>query len=257
MYGYSVIETLDFEIVNIQILDNYLKNGKVRLSNCFIEKNIVLESNSIKDTMDKLGIKKSMDDEYDDRLNGSYSIDDVLALLVADLDIYSSLYKVPPVKISNVEWELLFYQLAKYYHNRSIDDFFLKDMIYLNKMAISKAMVYDDNCINLETYLWSLRYLESDIITERNLIDIVSQLSTTFGINVLSLLENDEGEIGCLKKDIIFETDATSNDTIAKILLEKGYEIEDASILEKDTKVSCNRPKQKIVNLSDYRNSKK
>ena len=47
MYGYSVIETLDFEIVNIQILDNYLKNGKVRLSNCLIEKNIVLESNSI------------------------------------------------------------------------------------------------------------------------------------------------------------------------------------------------------------------
>lgn len=129
MYGYSVIETLDFEIVNVQISDNYLKNGKIRLSDYFTRKDVLTESDIITDAISKMKCKENIDDEYNERFSHNYSIDDILELLVSDLDAYSLLYKVPPIKISNVEWELLFYELGKYYHNRGIDDFYIEDMI--------------------------------------------------------------------------------------------------------------------------------
>ena len=59
---------------------------------------------------------------------------------------------------------------------------FIEDMIELNKMTISKAMVYEDDEILLDTYICSLRYIESDIITEKDLKAIASQLSDTFEI---------------------------------------------------------------------------
>ena len=257
MYGYSVIETLDFEIVNVQISDNYLKNGKIRLSDYFIKKDVLTESDIITDAISKMKCKENIDDEYNERFSHNYSIDDILELLVSDLDAYSLLYKVPPIKISNVEWELLFYELGKYYHNRGIDDFYIEDMIFLNKMAVSKAMVYEDDTISLNTYIWSLRYLESNIITERNLEDITSQLSSTFGIDALSLIKNETGKVGCLNKTFNFELNVISQDEMIKTLVNDGYEIEDPNPINKDDSSTCDKPKQKVVKFSDYANSKK
>lgn len=255
MYGYNVVEKLDFEIVNVQISDNYLKNGKIRLSDYFTIKDVLTESDIIADTISKMKCKENIDDEYNERFSHSYSIDGILELLVSDLSAYSVLYKVPPIKISNVEWELLFYELGKYYHNRDIDGFFIEDITYLNKMAISKAMVYEDDAISLETYIWSLRYLESNIITEGNLEDIASQLSTVFGIDALSLIKNETGKIGCLNKS--FDFHVSSKDEIIKTLVNNGYEIEDSNPINKDDSSTCDKPKQKVVKFSDYANSKK
>lgn len=257
MYGYNVVETLDFEIVNVQILDNYFKNGKIRLSDYFVESDVLTESDSIEDTISKMKCKKDIDKEYDERFSHGFSIDDILELLVSDLDVYSLLYKVPPIKISNVEWELLFYELGNYYHSRDIDDFLLDDMIYLNKMAISKAMIYEDDEISLETYIWSLRYLESNIITERNLEDIASQLSSTFGIDALSLIKNETGKIGCLNKTFDFELNAISKDEMVETLINNGYKIEESNIKEENGKPMCYKPKQKVIKFGDYANSKK
>lgn len=251
MYGYNVVETLDLEIVNIQILDNYLKNGKIRLADSFLAEDTIKESNSIIDKSNKMRYIKDIDDEYNSRFDYCYTVDDILELLISDIDAYSLLYKVPPINLSNTEWELLFYSLAKYYHSEKLDNFFIEDMIELNKMTIAKAMVYEDKEILLNTYIWSLRYIISDIITEKDLEDIASQLSDTFGIDAINLVKNEIGEISYPNKNLEISLDDVSNESLRSYLIENGYKI------EKNDFIRSNKQRQKIISISEYRNGKK
>lgn len=127
---------------------------------------------------------------------------------------------------------------------------FIEDMIELNKMTISKAVVYEDDEILLDAYICSLRYIESDIITEKDLKAIASQLSDTFEIDAVNLVRNKNGKIGCFNKNLKILIDDTSNKSLRSCLIENGYKIEDNNY------VLSSKPKQKIISFNEYRNGK-
>ncbi len=195
---FDSIDRLDQEIINIQVLDHYYKDDLIRYDKYFLREDYeeqmkkfeqVLEQ--YEDEDDKLQVVEEIED--------SACLDDVMETLVADLDIYSSLYKVPEVSIKDDEWELLFYTIGEYFLDLDLDYLFFDTMVDLNKWAIAKSMVYEEESISLQTYISSLRYLESDILTIGNIKELAGILGKEFKIDAISLVANRDGNFGMAK----------------------------------------------------------
>ena len=119
----------------------------------------------------------------------------------------------------NYKWdyELLFATIANYYKDKEFSYSFADDMRYLNRMAIAKSMIYEDEHIELKTYISSLKYLESNVISLVNIVEIARDLSVVFGIDTFSLLANEDGSYGCrgMGSELIF-VDGEDQETLEK-----------------------------------------
>ena len=227
---FGTIESLMEPVVNVQLLDLYFKDNGIKTHEMFYRDEYVYDLEKNKGLLNYY--KKSGKIEEDDDLE-IYTFNDVLEILVNDFDTYSYMYKVPPINMENVEWELLFATIANYYKDKEFSYSFADDMRYLNRMVIAKSMIYEDECIDLKTYISSLKYLESNVISLVNIVEIARDLSVVFGIDTFSLLANEDGSYGCIGKcaELVFvdgedqETLEKATEKISKELKEKGFSI--------------------------------
>lgn len=254
-------ESLREPILNVQLLDLYFKDGGLRMENMFFRDEYIYEIEKNKGLLSYYEKSGLLGDDDDDELE-LYSFDDVLERLVSDLDTYSYMYKVPPLKMENIEWELFFATIANYYKDKEFSYSFINDMIYLNQMAISKAMVYEEDCIDLKTYISSLKYIESDVLSLVNIVEIAKDLADAFGIDTFSLLANEDGSYGCIGKGAeIFILDGEDQDSIekgveklAKELEENGYKINAAVDVNKKEETET---KENVVDIKSYKMKQK
>lgn len=229
-------DSLNQEIINVQLLDLYFKNNELRTETVFFTEDYLYQLERTENLLkyyENSSYLDSQEVEAEEEEDYEYTLDDVLELLVADLDLYPFIYKVPTVEISNTEWELFFTTLANYYKKHEFIHFYMDDMRELNRMAIARSMVYEEESITLKTYISSLKYIESDVVTISNIKEMAEKLGEVFGIDAFSLLVNLDGSYGCVGKDFqlcIFDeedkdTTELSSNQIKQQLQEKGYKI--------------------------------
>lgn len=211
-----------------------MKDGVIRSNKYFLREDYKYEMKKFEQVLSQF--EEEDNDSFDDEdgyIEESYTLDDVLEILVADLDIYECIYKVPNISIENKEWEVFFDTIGAFYKERDLDGFFMDDMIVLNKYAIARSMVYEEESISLKTYISSLKYVESNILTINNIVEIAEKLGEKFGIDALSLIANEDGSYGCIGKNLtLFIIDNDSNDktneeVIKKQLEKNGYKVVD------------------------------
>lgn len=248
------IDRLNLEVINIQVFDNYLRNGCILFDEYFMREDYKTEMKKFKNLL------KNYEEEYDNEYTDDeeYTLDDILELLVYDFDTYATLYNIPEVSIDNKEWKLFFETIGNYYIERKLDDFFMNDMVELNRYAISKAMVYEDEVISLKTYISSLKYIESDILSINNIIDIVERLEKKFDIDALPLIANKDGSYGCLNKDFkLFivedETDCLDQEVLKQLLKNDGYQIKDSLDVVEDKCSILNSSNEKVIDFNLYK----
>lgn len=229
-------DSLNQEIINVQLLDLYFKNHGLRTETVFFTEDYLYQLERTENLLkyyENSGYLDSQEVEAEKEEDYEYTLDDVLELLVADLDIYPFIYKVPRIDINNKEWELFFTTLADYYQKQEFSYFYMDDMIALNRMAIARSMVYEEESITLRTYISSLKYIESDVLSISNIKEMTKKLGEVFGIDALSLLVNKDGSYGCVGKDFQLMVLEDENQDVSEIninqikqqLQEKGYKI--------------------------------
>lgn len=111
---------------------------------------------------------KNTDDEYTE-YDVSYdekSKDEVMIEAVSLLDSYSEIYKVPTVRISDKEWDILFEEVYDFYTEYDLNYFFEQDMLMLNRLAISRSLLYNKKYLDIYDYINSFNYLDSMVLTE-------------------------------------------------------------------------------------------
>lgn len=253
---FDVIDRLNLEIINIQILDNYLKDGCIRFDECFMRDDYKEEMQRL----EKLVLPYEDDQSFDnnDYIEDDYTLDDVLEELVKELDIYSELYNIPEVSIENRVWEVFFETVGDFYIEHELDGFFMSDMIALNRYAICRAMVYEEKSISLKTYISSLKYIESDILSINNIIDIAERLERKFDIDALSLIANKDGSYGCLNKDFkLFivndEIDCLDQEELKQLLEKDGYQIKTSLDVCEDKSYIINSYNENVIDFNLYK----
>ena len=83
------IDSLNQEIINVQVLDNYLKDGLIRFNKYFLREDYKYEMKKFEQVLSQF--EEEDNDSFDDEdgyIEDPYTLDDVLEILVADLDIY-------------------------------------------------------------------------------------------------------------------------------------------------------------------------
>ena len=231
---FGQIDSLNMEVINVQIFDGYLKNGEIRFDNFFMRDDYKYEmkkyKNLIKNYSDNL-IKSIADSaDEDGYIDDDYTLDDVLEMLVEELNVYGIIYDVKEVAIDNEEWELFFEAIGKYYIEHDLDGFFMSDMIKLNRYAIARSLVYEEECIDLETYIKSLKYLESNILSINNVIEIAEKIKEVLSVDTTGILVNDDGSYGIKNKGaslLLIDDDVKfdENETMKEFMRKNGYSV--------------------------------
>lgn len=264
---FDSIDSLYHEIINVQLLDLYFIDDKVKTHTEYFNDEYIYEMNRMSGLLKYYEDNNLIDDDsFETSENEGYTLDEVLELLVADIDIYSLIYRIPGINISDVEWELLFATIANYYKDKDYSYNFMDDMVVLNKMALARAMVYEEREITIESYLKSLKYIESDIVPISDIVEISRKLSDAFSIDVTSMLVNQKGEYGCIGKGaqlLIFD-DSDEEEfekdikLIEKKLNENGYKINNiVSINEDNSNKDSIYPNSSCDNIVDIKTYKK
>lgn len=263
---FDSIDSLYHEIINVQLLDLYFIDDKVKTHTEYFNDEYIYEMNRMSGLLKYYEDNNLIDDYSEEELAEEYTLDEVLELLVADIDIYSLIYRIPKISISDVEWELLFATIANYYKDKDYSYNFMDDMLVLNKMALARAMVYEEREITIESYLKSLKYIESDIVPISDIVEISRKLSDAFSIDVTSMLVNQKGEYGCIGKGaqlLIFD-DSDEEEfekdikLIEKKLNENGYKINNiVSINEDNSNKDSICPNSSCDNIVDIKTYKK
>lgn len=196
-------ERLEEEVYTIQIIDEYFKNGKLRSDEEFFRDGV-----DISEFADESLYNEYMDVDESGYKDYEDTIEDVMDILVSDLEIYNILYKMPQLSISNDEWDLFFDTTYEYYKSHNLDEFYFTDMVDLNRFAIAKSLVYEQESISLDTYISSLKYMESDVLYINNIKDIISIFEEIFDRkDLLDLIKNSDGSFGNYGKDFVIPDD--------------------------------------------------
>ena len=151
----------EFEI--IQNNDPYFKGRKHLTDNDFYTdeyRRIVLDLNNTNNFNDNKYIEVGV--QY-----LAKSRDEVMVNVVNLLDKYCEIYKVPPIKIGNKEWDILFNETYKFYTEYDLEYFFEQDMLALNRLAVSRTLLYQKNSLDISDYINSFNYLDSMVLIDR------------------------------------------------------------------------------------------
>lgn len=258
---FDEIDRLNLEIVNVQVLDGYIRDGNIRFDKFFMRAEYKYQMNKYKNLLKTYDDKKGfvIDTGYDDGyIEDDYTLDDVLEELVEEIDVYSLVYNVPEVLIDQDEWEILFEAIGGYYIHNELDGYFMADMIELNRYAMARSLVYEEDYIGLDTYIKSLKYLESNILSIDNIVQIAERISEMLSVDAVAILANEDGTYGCKNKDanlFIVDEDIDEEDHIKSYVESKGYQVVDTiDVVEQKNNINND---SNVVNFDDIKIKRK
>lgn len=171
------LESLYDEFITLQRLDPHFQGKKIRLDNEFYTLDY---QNFLKEEGREVGIlaeDELVEEEEEEELEFiTLTQDEVMIKVVDILDQYREIYTVPPVNIRNQEWEMLFDHIFKYYENHGLSICYAEDMIGLNRLAITRSLLYEKSALEIEDYIKSIEYLDSRVIYPNNKKELIEEL---------------------------------------------------------------------------------
>ena len=95
------------------------------------------------------------------------SKEETMMQLVKEIDTYKLAYKLPPLKISNKQWETFFDITYSFFVQKGIEKKFYTSISEIGKFVYAKAMVENNKNITIYIFIDNLNYLK---FQEKNLI---------------------------------------------------------------------------------------
>ena len=129
-------------------------------------------------------------DDEDDFLDK----DETMTQIVSELNVYCEAYNLPPLTITNAEWDILFDTSYKVFHKKGIENRFYDAMSELGRLTFAKALVNKQKEIGINEFVDNLYNLQGHNIDEKEVIAIEqvirSKLSTARVIDLEDYKEN-------------------------------------------------------------------
>lgn len=105
------------------------------------------------------------------------SKEDVMFKITRGLEVYSKVYKIPPINVSNEEWDKLFSEMYEMYEE-SFKVSFYTIMLKLVKFTLASSLLNNKDEININTFIDNipnvvniknsdLRELRSDVVSDQ------------------------------------------------------------------------------------------
>ncbi len=255
---YESIDSLNLEVITVQLYDEYFKNGYLMFDSVFLnqqQKNQNQELAKIYKYIEKQNkhCQTTTDQEY-------FYMTDFINFLDEDVYIYSNIYNIPKYDV-NYSTKLKFFNTIAEYYLSNNDGDFCDDMETLNNLVIARSLVYNLKSVTIDDYIASLKYCPLlTSLSSTDIVKIVDKLSISFNTNGLALIANNDGSYGKVV-DIDFLFDPTDNvmlldGEIKQLLITKGYKVATSSE-QLNNNDKNDYKKTKVINFKDYLNRRK
>ena len=207
----EVLITEELEVIQQRALGNndfyndskireYIEKNGMRYIEDFLTEDILKEYNDLNDDDKTEDYDLNDDDiiEYYDLdnqeikklllLNNGCYKDMVQGLVVYEFDVYSEICNIKGIDIKPSDWDKLFDVTYSYYQDKEIKDYYLDDMLILNRYAFSLALLNDSD-VNIDCYLEGLKYMDSSYI---GIDDIVTMIDNYNNTNTNDTIKNKQ-----------------------------------------------------------------
>lgn len=116
--------------------------------------------------------------------------EETMVQVVREIDAYTIAYNLPPLKISNSQWDLFFDTTYNFFEKKGIDKEFYDSMSQVGRFVFAKALLNKKKKINIYDFVKNLYYLENKKI-EKQEIEILQQdiLSKLPSIKIITPLK--------------------------------------------------------------------
>jgi len=113
--------------------------------------------------------------------------EETMVQVVREIDTYTVAYNLPPLEISDSQWDLFFDITYNFFEKKGIEKDFYDLMSKVGRFVFSKSLLNKKNKINIYDFVRNLRYLENQEIETQEIAilqqDILSKLSSTKIVN--------------------------------------------------------------------------
>lgn len=186
----EVLITEELEVIQQRALGNndfyndskireYIEKNGMRYIEDFLTEDILKEYNDLND--DDITEDDDLDNqEINKQLllnNGCYK-DMVQGLVVDEFEEYSEICNIKGIDIKPSDWDKLFDVTYSYYQDKEIKDYYLDDMLILNRYAFSLALLNDSD-VNIDCYLEGLKYMDSSYIGIDDIVTMIDNYNNT------------------------------------------------------------------------------
>ncbi|MCH5167300.1 MAG: hypothetical protein J1F35_05345 [Erysipelotrichales bacterium] len=142
--------------------------------------------------------------EYEDNKNQELKVDSENEVLNKDetmkqirkaIDFYYTAYKIPPLEISDKEWDIFFDTTYSFFQELGIENEFYDKLMSVIRMTLSKNMVDQTNRINIKTIINDLYYMESNQLTTNDIAKLQEKLRTKVsGTKIVSFKTKEDNK---------------------------------------------------------------
>ena len=178
----TVVKTLDNELYQVEY--NKFKD----ISKINRDHSIYLKENPISD-IDIVEVIDTNDDKKN--LKSNYIIDKnaSISLLMEEIDLYCDIYQLPPINISQKEWNILFNTIYEMTREIKREKDYYKFLNIINNYTLAEALVENSEIIILEDYVKSLNYLKKYNISDQIIEKTANKITKYIDKNKIIVLK--------------------------------------------------------------------
>lgn len=232
------------ELLVVQILDG-ISGQKMKKDDDFFRDSYrsFLQSRKKQSTYGELQVveeelEKCSFDKEENKRKRQTLYDETNEEMLLDLEFYNDIYQLPIFMVTNREWNLFFKEMCSYYFGKGLREVYLPDMVTLNKMAIAKSLIDNQEEITLSTYICALKYMESEVISISEILEVIERLEVTFEMkNLKELIRNADGSYGNYNKKFTIPIEGVENmdayffqDGVEEIIVDDGSKMSDKEV---------------------------
>ncbi len=103
--------------------------------------------------------------------------DDTMERIVYEYDVYCTIYNLPPMSITNKEWDTLFEVMYNKLKEKGIENELYKYMSFLQRYTFAYALLHHQQSINVYSFLNQMHMFEKVGFTKLNIASIISEVN--------------------------------------------------------------------------------
>jgi len=192
----------EIKVLDEKLAETIARDGKInnisetalRLERLLTDKKEVTQQDFYTDTA-KLVMSRPISEEREKYYEGLYKqrraeiynnpVDETMSKVSRELYDYSKIYKLPQMDIDAKLWNSLFHNVYNVFKSKGLEDKYYDYMADVSRMVYARALVYEKDVINIESFLNEL--YESEDINKKDIQDILKSIKEESQAKVLNL----------------------------------------------------------------------
>ena len=146
-------------------------------------KQIIDEAENYKETDDEKKYKESLENQNKTskiKLISNDEIvlnkDEAMVQIIKEIDMYTLIYNIPPLEISDKQWDTYFDSTYQLFINKKMEDKFYDLMSLIGRFVFSKSLLNSDTTISIYNFIDSLYYLEDYGIDKKEVLNLQKEI---------------------------------------------------------------------------------